>query len=101
MKASCSGLIRSGGKFRWLISSVKVSIMFFAAARKSKEAVRKGVGKTEEGVAKAADKTSDAADKVAEKSSDASITSGVKASFYDETLLQGTAIDVQTRDQIV
>jgi len=71
------------------------------AARKSKEAVQKGVGKTEQGVAKAAGKTSDAADKVAEKSSDAAITSGVKASFYDETLLQGTAIDIGTKDQVV
>jgi hyperosmotically inducible protein len=72
-----------------------------AAARKSKEALQKGVSKTEEGVAKAAGKTSDAADKVAEKSSDASITSGVKAAFYDETLLQGTAIDIETKDQVV
>jgi hyperosmotically inducible periplasmic protein len=72
-----------------------------AAARKSKDALQKGVGKTEEGVAKAAGKTSDAADKVAEKSSDASITSGVKAAFYDETLLQGTAIDIETTDQVV
>ena len=70
-------------------------------AKKSKEAVVKGVSKTEQGVAKAADKTSDAADKVAEKASDASITSGVKAAFYDETLLQGTAIDIATKDQVV
>jgi len=72
-----------------------------AAARKSKQAVQKGVGKTERGVARAADKTSDAADKVSEKSSDAAITSGVKAAFYDETLLQSTAIDIRTTDQVV
>jgi hyperosmotically inducible protein len=71
------------------------------AAKKSKEAVVKGVSKTEQGVAKAADKTSDATGKVAEKASDASITSGVKAAFYDETLLQGTAIDIGTTDQVV
>jgi hyperosmotically inducible protein len=71
------------------------------AAKKSKEAVQKGVGKAEQGVAKAADKTADAADKVGEKAGDASITSGVKASFYDEKLLQETAIDVSTKDQVV
>jgi osmotically-inducible protein OsmY len=70
-------------------------------AKKSKEAVVKGVSKTEQGVAKAADKTSDAADKVSDKAGDASITSGVKAAFYDETLLQGTAIDIGTKDQVV
>jgi hyperosmotically inducible protein len=70
-------------------------------AKKSREAVAKGVSKTEQGVAKAADKTSDAADKVSEKASDASITSAIKAAFYDETLLQGTAIDIGTKDQVV
>ena len=71
------------------------------AAKKSKAAVQKGVGKAEQGVARAADKTADAAGSVGEKASDASITSGVKAAFYDEKLLQETAIDVSTRDQVV
>ena len=71
------------------------------AAKKSTEAVQKGLGKTEEGVGKAAEKTADGLDKVAEKASDAAITTAVKASFADETLLRDSAIDVDTRDQVV
>jgi hypothetical protein len=33
MKASCNGLIRSGGTLRLLISSEKVSTMFLAASQ--------------------------------------------------------------------
>jgi osmotically-inducible protein OsmY len=71
------------------------------AARKSKEAVEKGLGKAEEGVAKAADKTAEGVGKVAEKASDAAISTAVRTSFADESLLKDSAIDVDTRDQVV
>lgn len=60
------------------------------AAKKTGTAVQKGVGKTEEAVGK-----------VGEKSTDTSITTRIKASFSGETLLQNTAIDVDTKDRVV
>ena len=71
------------------------------AAKKTTHAVEKGLGKTEEGVGKAAGKTADAVGKVSEKASDAAISTAVKTSFADEALLRDSAIDVDTRDQVV
>ena len=71
------------------------------AAKKSTHAVEKGLGKTEEGVGKAAGKTAEAVGKVSEKASDAAISTAVKTSFTDEPLLRDSAIDVDTRDQVV
>jgi len=71
------------------------------AAKKTKTAVQKGVGKAEQGVGKAADKTSEAVGKVGDKAGDTSITTRVKAAFSGEKLLQDTAIDVDTTDHVV
>lgn len=71
------------------------------AAKTTKEAVQKGVGKAEEGVGKAADKTSEAVGKVGDKMGDTSINTRVKAAFSGETLLKDTAIDVTTKDDVV
>ena len=71
------------------------------ATQKAKEAVEKGVGKAEQGVGKAADKTSDAVGKAGDKVNDTSVTTRVKAGLSGETLLQGTAIDVDTTDRVV
>jgi osmotically-inducible protein OsmY len=60
------------------------------AAKKTKTAVEKGVGKAEEGVGK-----------IGEKSTDTSITTRVKASYSSEKLLENTAIDVDTKDHVV
>jgi len=70
-------------------------------AKKTKEAVQKGVGKSEQGVGKAADKTSDAVGKVGDKLSDTSVTTRVKADFSGEKLLEDSAIDVDTTDRVV
>ena len=40
-------------------------------------------------------------DKVSEKASDAAISTAVKTSFTDEPLLRDSAIDVDTRNQVV
>jgi osmotically-inducible protein OsmY len=71
------------------------------AAKTTKTAVQKGVGKTEEGVGKAADKTSEAVGKVGDKAGDTSVTTRVKAGFSGEKLLQDAAIDVDTTDRVV
>jgi hyperosmotically inducible protein len=60
------------------------------AAKKTKTAVQKGVGKAEEGVGK-----------VGDKSSDTSITTRVKAGFSGEKLLRDSAIDVDTTNHVV
>jgi hyperosmotically inducible protein len=70
-------------------------------AKKTKEAVQKGVGKSEQGVGKAADKTSDAVGKVGDKMSDTSVTTRVKADFSGEQLLRDSAIDVDTTNHVV
>jgi osmotically-inducible protein OsmY len=61
-------------------------------AKKTKEAVEKGVGKSEQGVGKAADKTSDAVGKVGDKMSDTSVTTRVKADFSGEKLLEAVQL---------
>jgi len=71
------------------------------ATEKSKEAVQKGVGKAEQGVGKGVDKTAEAVAKVGDKATDASITTRVKAGFTGETLLKGSAIDVDTTAHVV
>ena len=71
------------------------------AAKKTKEVVQKGVGKSEQGVGKAAEKTSEAVGKVGDKISDTSVTTRVKSGFSGEKLLEDSAIDVDTTDQIV
>ena len=70
-------------------------------AEKAKEVVQKAVGKAEQGVGKAADKTSDAVGKAGDKVSDTSVTTRVKAAFSGETLLNNTAIEVDTTDRVV
>ena len=60
------------------------------AAKTTKKAVQKGVGKAEQGVGK-----------VGDKAGDASVTTRVKAAFTGEKLLQDTAIDVDTTDHVV
>ena len=71
------------------------------AAKKTKTAVQKGVGKSEEGVGKAADKTSEAVGRAGDKLGDTSVTTRVKAAFSAEKLLQDTAIAVETTDHVV
>ena len=71
------------------------------AAHKTKKAVEKGIGKAEGGVGKAADKTSDAIGKVGDKAGDTSVTARTKAAFSRESLLQDTAIDIDTTDHVV
>ncbi len=71
------------------------------AAEKTKEGVEKGVGKTEEGVGKAADSTADALHKTSAKMSDAALTTKVKSRLSDESLLKGSAIDVDTSNHVV
>lgn len=71
------------------------------AAEKTKEGVEKGVGKSEEGVGKAADSTADALHKTSAKMSDAAITTKVKSRMTDESLLKGSAIDVDTSNHVV
>jgi hyperosmotically inducible protein len=70
-------------------------------AKKTKEAVQKGVGKSEQGVGKAAGKTSDAVGKVGDKMSDTSVTTRVKADLSGEQLLRDSAIDVDTTNHVV
>jgi osmotically-inducible protein OsmY len=71
------------------------------AAEKTKEGVQKGVGATEKGVGKAAEKTSEGIGKAGEKMTDASITTGVKTGLTGDALLKESAIDVDTKDQVV
>jgi hyperosmotically inducible periplasmic protein len=71
------------------------------AASKTKNAVQKGVGKAEQGVGIAADKTSEAVGTAGSKIGDESITTRVKAGLSGEDQLRDTAIDVDTKDDVV
>jgi osmotically-inducible protein OsmY len=71
------------------------------AGEKAKEGVQKGLGKTEEGVGKAANKTSEAVGKAGDKMTDGSITTGVKTELSGEQLLKESAIDVDTKNEVV
>jgi osmotically-inducible protein OsmY len=72
-----------------------------SAAKTTKQAVEKGIGKSEEGAGKAVDKTAQGVGKAGEKMTDASITTRVKARFSSDNLLQGSQITVQTTDHVV
>jgi hyperosmotically inducible periplasmic protein len=71
------------------------------AARKTTQAVEKGIGESEQGAGKAAEKTAQRVGKAGEKMTDASITMRVKARFNSEYLLRGSQIHIQTNDHVV
>jgi hyperosmotically inducible protein len=72
-----------------------------SAAKKTKQAIQRGVGKAEEGTGKAAEKSAQGIAKAGDKMTDASITTRVKARFGSENLLGDSDITVQTIDRVV
>jgi hyperosmotically inducible periplasmic protein len=81
-------------------------------ADKTADVVGKAAGETAEIAAKTADKTKEIAGKVATKTKEASeataeavtdgwITTKITAKFADETILEGSRIDVDTKDHVV
>jgi hyperosmotically inducible periplasmic protein len=82
------------------------------AADKTADVVGKAAGETAETAAKAADKTKEIAGKVATKTKEASettadvvsdgwITTKITARLADETILDGSHINVDTKDRVV